>query len=180
VYGFAKQSGGTVTVSSKEGRGTTVTIYLPRTDEPPPAIEQPSQAPAQVESAGTALLVEDNTDVAEVAAGLLHQLGYRVRSVANVQAALAALRLDPQVALVFSDILMPGGRNGLDLALEVGERFPHFPLLLTTGYSAGAQDAVRYGVAVLQKPYDIEGLRRHIGEAVERTRARSADVVQAE
>jgi two-component system NtrC family sensor kinase len=180
VYGFAKQSGGTVTVSSKEGRGTTVTIYLPRTDEPPPAIEQPSQAPAQVESAGTALLVEDNTDVAEVAAGLLHQLGYRVRSVANVQAALAALRLDPQVDLVFSDILMPGGRNGLDLAREVGERFPHIPLLLTTGYSAGAQDAVRYGVAVLQKPYDIEGLRRHIGEAVERTRARSADVVQAE
>jgi two-component system NtrC family sensor kinase len=180
VYGFAKQSGGTVTVSSKEGRGTTVTIFLPRTHESPSVVEQPSQAPAQVESAGTALLVEDNTDVAEVAAGLLHQLGYRVRSVANVQAALAALRLDPQVDLVFSDILMPGGRNGLDLAREVGERFPHIPLLLTTGYSAGAQDAVRYGVAVLQKPYDIEGLRRHIGEAVERTRARSADVVQAE
>jgi DNA-binding NtrC family response regulator len=75
---------------------------------------------------------------------------------------------------------MPGGRNGLDLAREVGERFPHIPLLLTTGYSAGAQDAVRYGVAVLQKPYDIEGLRRHIGEAMERTRARSADMVQAE
>jgi DNA-binding NtrC family response regulator len=125
------------------------------------------------------LLVEDNADVAEVGAGYMRQLGYRVRSVANVQAALAALRLDPQVDLVFSDILMPGGRNGLDLAREIEERFPHIPVLLTTGYSASAQDAVRYGVAVLQKPYDFEGLRRHIREAVENAKARRPQVAQA-
>jgi two-component system NtrC family sensor kinase len=172
VYGFAKQSGGTATVSSAEGRGTTVTLYLPRSSEMP-RIDSPQQvAPAPIESVGTALLVEDNADVAEVGAAYLRQLGYRVRSVANAQAAIAALRLDPEVDLVFSDILMPGARNGLDLAREIAERYPGMPVLLTTGYSASAQDAVRQGVAVLQKPFTLEGLRRHIQEAVETAGAR--------
>ena len=145
VYGFAKQSGGTATVSSAEGRGTAITIYLPRSREELPAAAAPWQPEATSENAGTVLLVEDNSDVAEVGAGYLRQLGYRVRSVANAQAAIAALRLDADVDLVFSDILMPGGMNGLDLAREVAERFPGIPVLLTTGYSASAQDAVRQG-----------------------------------
>jgi DNA-binding NtrC family response regulator len=69
--------------------------------------------------------------------------------------------------LVLSDILMPGGKNGLDLAGEIRQRFPGIPVLLATGYSASAQDAVRQGVVVLQKPYDLEGLRRGIREAME-------------
>jgi two-component system, NtrC family, sensor kinase len=170
VYGFAKQSGGTATVTSTEGQGTTVTLYLPRSLEEPQAAEPPLQAPAQAEAAGTVLLVEDNVDVADVGANYMRQLGYRVRSVTNVQAALAALQVDAQVDLVFSDIMMPGGRNGLDLAREIGERFPHIAVLLTTGYSASAQDAARYGVAVLQKPYDLESLRRHIREAMEQAK----------
>jgi two-component system, NtrC family, sensor kinase len=172
VYGFAKQSGGTATVSSTEGRGTAITLYLPRCHEAP-AVEAPlvvTEAPS--EAAGTVLLVEDNADVAEVGAGYLRQLGYRVRSVANAQAAIAALRLDPDVDLVFSDILMPGGMNGLELAREIAERFPRIPVLLTTGYSASAQDAVRQGVIVLQKPYDLESLRRNIHEAVEGVKGR--------
>ncbi len=167
VYGFAKQSGGTVTISSGEGRGTAITIYLPRSHEPTPTMVPRSPAQAPADEAGTALLVEDNADVAEVGAGYLRQLGYRVRSVANGQAAIAALRLDANVDLVFSDILMPGSMNGLDLAREIGERFPGIPVLLTTGYSASAQDAVRHGVVVLQKPYDLESLRRNINEATE-------------
>ena len=167
VYGFAKQSGGTATVSSVEGRGTTVTIYLPRSYEAAPAAAPPPPPAVEPEPAGTVLLVEDNDDVAEVGAGLLRQLGYRVRSVASAQAAIAALRLDADVDLVFSDILMPGGRNGVDLAREIGERFPDIPVLLTTGYSASAQEAVRLGLIVLQKPYDLEALRRHIREAMD-------------
>src|SRR5581483_7583090 len=171
VYGFAKQSGGTATISSSEGRGTVVTIYLPRSAEASRSVAPPAATPVQAEATGTVLLVEDNNDVAEVAAGYLRQLGYRVRSVANAQAALAALRLDPQVELVFSDILMPGGRTGLDLARDIRRQFPHIPVLLTTGYSASAQDAVRHGVLVLQKPYDVETLRRHIREAMEQVKA---------
>jgi len=177
VYGFAKQSSGTATVSSVEGRGTAVTLFLPRSRETPCVvpIQPASEAPRQ--SAGTVLLVEDNADVADVAAGYLHQLGYRVRSVANAQAAIAALRLDPDVDLVFSDILMPGGRNGLDLARDVGDRFPDVPVLLTTGYSASAQEAVRLGLAVLQKPYALDDLRRHIREATEGNKARRGQMV---
>ncbi len=172
VYGFAKQSGGTATITSAEGRGTAITIYLPRSHEAPAAASPQSTAEAPTEEAGTVLLVEDNADVAEVGAGFFKQLGYRVRSVISAQAALAALRLDSEVDLVFSDILMPGGMNGLDLAREIGQRFPTIPVLLTTGYSASAQDAVRQGVLVLQKPYDLESLRRNIREAVESAKAR--------
>ncbi len=177
VYGFAKQSGGTATVSSADGRGTAVTLYLPRTHDKPEmvTVKRPSEAPAK--AAGTVLLVEDNGDVADVTAGLLRDLGYRVRSVASAQAAIAALRLNPEVDLVFSDILMPGGKSGLDLAEEIGERYPDIPVLLTTGYSASAQDAVARGVVVLQKPYDLEGLRRHIREAVESAQARQEQAV---
>jgi len=171
VYGFAKQSGGTATITSAEGRGTVITLFLPRSQEAPqPASPPPERTPSA--AAGTVLLVEDNADVAEVGAGYLRQLGYRVRSVTNAQAAIAALRFDPDVDLVFSDILMPGGKNGLDLAREIGQRFPGIPVLLTTGYSASAQEAVRQGVVVLQKPYDIAALERNIREAVESARSR--------
>jgi two-component system NtrC family sensor kinase len=172
VYGFARQSGGTATISSAEGRGTAITLYLPRSHETPQTPSPQSQTQATAEPAGTVLLVEDNDDVAEVGAAFFRQLGYRVRSVVNAQAALAALRLDGDVDLVFSDILMPGGMNGLDLAREIGARFPTIPVLLTTGYSASAQDAVRQGVVVLQKPYDFESLKRNIREAIEGAKAR--------
>ncbi|AXK81478.1 response regulator [Pseudolabrys taiwanensis] len=177
VYGFAKQSGGTATVSSVEGRGTTITLYLPRSAEAPEdeVVAAPAQAPTG--TSGTVLLVEDNADVADVGAGYLRQLGYRVRSVANGQAAIAALRLDADVDLVFSDILMPGGMNGLELAREINHRFPGIPVLLATGYSASAQDAVHQGFVVLQKPYDLESLRRHIHEAMEGIRARDRSFV---
>jgi two-component system NtrC family sensor kinase len=178
VYGFAKQSGGTATVTSAEGRGTAVTIYLPRSHEVPTAASPQLPAHAPAEPLGTVLLVEDNRDVAEVGSGLLRHLGYRVRSVANARAAIAALRLDADVDLVFSDILMPGGMNGLDLAREIGERFPDIPVLLTTGYSASAKDAVRRGLVVLQKPYDLEALARNIREAVDAARARQQPVAQ--
>jgi two-component system NtrC family sensor kinase len=173
VYGFAKQSGGTATIASAEGRGTAITIYLPRSHETPQMPSPRMETEGPVEPAGTVLLVEDNADVAEVGAGLFRQLGYQVRSVVNAQAALAALRLDSNVDLVFSDILMPGSMNGLDLAREIAARFPAIPVLLTTGYSASAQEAVALGVVVQQKPYDLESLKRNIREAIEASKVRN-------
>lgn len=165
VYGFAKQSGGTATVSSSLGRGTVITLYLPRTRETPAASIAPAGPEAAAQRAGTALVVEDNPEVAEVAAAYFEQLGYSVKQVANAREALELLGNDPRIDLVFSDILMPGGMTGLELGHAIRRLYPEMPVLLTTGYSSSAQDAVREGFVVLQKPFDLAALERCAREA---------------
>jgi len=165
VYGFAKQSGGTATIASTVGRGTVVTLYLPRTREAPaPAIAQ-SETPLVPRQAGTVLLVEDNEEVAEVCRAYFQQLGYTVRLAASAQEALEVLENDAKVDLVFSDILMPGVMNGLELAQALRDRFPDLPVLLSTGYSSSIQNAVSQGFIVLQKPFDIAALEQSLREA---------------
>jgi two-component system NtrC family sensor kinase len=164
VYGFAKQSGGTATVTSTVGRGTVITLYLPRTNEHP-APSMVETEPEAAELAGTVLLVEDNAEVAEVAAAYFEQLGYRVRPVASAQAALESLAADSKVDLVFSDILMPGGMNGLELGHAIAESYPALPVLLASGYSNSARDAVAQGFVVLQKPFDLAALERGLRDA---------------
>jgi two-component system NtrC family sensor kinase len=164
VYGFAKQSGGTAIVTSKVGRGTVITLFLPRSHEVPAPSSLRAEPARVTERAGTVLLVEDNPEVAEVAAAYFEQLGYVVRQAANAQAALEALGAQPGIDLVFSDILMPGGMNGLELGCAVGERFPGLPVLLATGYSNTARDAVAQGFILLQKPFDLAALERALQE----------------
>ena len=94
------------------------------------------------------------------AALICEQLGYAVRHAPGAQAGLDLLAADAGVDLVFSDILMPGGMNGVQLAEMVRRLYPDITVLLTTGYSSSAQDAVRRGFAVLQKPYDLAALER--------------------
>jgi two-component system NtrC family sensor kinase len=110
-------------------------------------------------------MVEDNAEVAEVAKAYLEELGYSVKQAASAQAGLDLAAHDGDIDLVFSDILMPGGMNGLELAAAVRARFPHIVVLLTTGYSSSAQDAVRQGFAVLQKPYNLAALERALRDA---------------
>src|SRR5262245_11153317 len=165
VYGFAKQSGGTATIASTVGRGTVITLYLPRTQElPAPSIArmEPEAAPQR---AGTALVVEDSPEVAEVAAAYFQQLGYTVKKVASASEALELLGKDANIDLVFSDILMPGGMTGGELAHAIRRRYPTMPVLLTTGYSESARDAVQQGFVVLQKPFDLAALEQALREA---------------
>jgi two-component system, NtrC family, sensor kinase len=166
VYGFAKQSGGTATVTSTVGRGTAITLFLPRSREVPPAppiaLTGPEAAPPR---AGTVLVVEDNAAVAEVATAYLQQLGYMIKQVADANAALESVGNGPNVDLVFSDILMPGGMNGLELGHAIRQRYPAMPVLLATGYSDSARDAVSQGFAVLQKPFDLASIERGLREA---------------
>ncbi|HXW40485.1 MAG TPA: ATP-binding protein [Xanthobacteraceae bacterium] len=164
VYGFARQSGGTASITTAPGRGTAVTLLLPRSFETPVAPPREIAAAAAL-PAGTVLVVEDNAEVAEVGAAYLQRLGYRVKHAASAQAALDLLEADNGVDLVFSDILMPGGMNGVQLAETVRRRFPAIAVLLTTGYSSSAQDAVRHGFEVLQKPYDLAALERALRQA---------------
>jgi two-component system NtrC family sensor kinase len=166
VYGFARQSGGTATITSKVGRGTVITLYLPRTRETAaPAVKQVA-VDVTPRGAGTALLVEDNDDVAEVCTLHFQQLGYRVRRAASAQEALELLENGTAVDLVFSDILMPGAMNGLELAQVLRDRFPQLPVLLSTGYSKSAQEAVQQGFVVLQKPFDFAALEGGLREAI--------------
>jgi two-component system NtrC family sensor kinase len=165
VYGFAHQSGGAATIASSARRGTVVTLFLPRTWEAPARPQEQSAVVSAKRHAGTVLLVEDNAEVAEVGKAYFEELGYTVKQAASAQAGLDFVEGDRDIDLVFSDILMPGGMNGLELADAIRQRFPHIVVLLTTGYSSSAQDAVRQGFAVLQKPYDLAALDRALREA---------------
>jgi|1186.fasta_scaffold10068_1 two-component system, NtrC family, sensor kinase len=165
VYGFAQQSGGTATIA-RPGRGTTVTLYLPRSSEMPSDAPEERGSPAETsrrgEARGCILLVEDNADVAEVTRSHLEELGFAVIHAPDVASARELLcRADPAIDLVFSDIVMPGDQNGLDLARAVRqEHGTKVPVLLATGYSDVAQVAAGEGFPILRKPYDTRQLRK--------------------
>jgi two-component system NtrC family sensor kinase len=179
VYGFAKQSGGAASIVSSARRGTAVTLFLPQTWEEPAQTREQTVAVAARRTAGTALLVEDNAEVADVGRAYLEELGYRVKLAASAQAGLDLIEREGDIELVFSDILMPGGMNGLELADAIRRRFPSVAVLLTTGYSSSAQDAVRRGFEVLQKPYDLAALQRALRLAHSATAGHSSPAPQS-
>jgi PAS domain S-box-containing protein len=173
VYGFSHQSGGTVVATSAVGSGTTITIYLPRKQGAQvPAAEQASVQPA-VAGQGTILVVEDNAEVADVTASLVEQLGYRTLRAENATDALNMLQRGDKIHLVFSDVVMPGGMNGIALAQEIGNRYPHIPVLLTSGYSDVVQ-ATESKRAILRKPFQLPALEKSIREALERVAAQDS------
>jgi CheY-like chemotaxis protein len=158
VHGFAHQSGGTVTIASEAGQGTTVTLYVRRSHGAPAHVSMPADNAAV--ASGTILVVEDNPEVASVTSALLEAAGYRVERAANAEQALAALeRTD--FDLMFADIVMPGAMDGIQLAETARRRFPTLPILLTSGYGDTARttsDAFR----VLRKPFDAELLHETV------------------
>jgi PAS domain S-box-containing protein len=161
VYGFTQQSGGTITVASVIGEGTTVTMLLPRTAGSPaePAPRRADNPAGHNGGLGSILLVEDNDEVAVLVTEMLRELGYRVTRAASAQGALGALADGREIDLVLSDIMMPGTMNGMELAREVRRRRPGASILLTTGYAgAAAQEAEVGGIDILCKPYAIEAL----------------------
>jgi CheY-like chemotaxis protein len=160
VYGFAHQAGGTVRVKSELGRGTTISMLLPRAEAiAPDAGSGEAGTPLQ---SGTVLLVEDNPEVASASTGLLEQLGYSVRWVPNAEAALKEIEKDG-IDLVFSDIVMPGRMDGLGLARLIKKNHPGLPILLATGYSEAAQSA-HADFPILRKPYQMHELSKALSE----------------
>jgi signal transduction histidine kinase/CheY-like chemotaxis protein len=177
VYGFAKQSGGSVRIESAVGHGTTIELLLPRSRQAPAAVEHHlidlHVEPRKRTSAGSLLLVEDDDEVAALVGEMLDQLGYAVTRVASAAAALGALADGRGVDVMFSDIMMPGGMNGVELAREVRTRRPNLPFLLTSGYAGAARrEAEAAGMRILAKPYGIDEL----AAALDLARSHSAAV----
>jgi PAS domain S-box-containing protein len=162
VHGFAHQAGGTVTLASELGKGTTLTIYLPRGKR---ESAQEAGEPSSVGN-GTVLLVEDNPDVATASAILLEQLGYSVRWAPDAESALKELESDG-IDLVFSDIVMSGKMDGLGLARTIKQKHPALPVLLATGYSEAAQNT-RGDFPILRKPYQLHELSRALAQLASR------------
>ncbi len=170
VYGFARQSGGTVWIESECDHGTSVIMLLPRSARVPdqPDGERPAEDDSFDASAGTVLLVDDDEEVAALVGEMLEHLGYRVSHAASATDALGALQNGCQVDIVFSDVMMPGGMNGVELAREIRTRALGIPVLLTSGYAEAAQkSAAAEGVHVLAKPYRLEELATSLREAIE-------------
>jgi CheY-like chemotaxis protein/anti-sigma regulatory factor (Ser/Thr protein kinase) len=159
VYGFAKQSGGTVRIESVPNCGTTVHLYLPRTMLSSVAEPVPERPILFRNNAATILVVEDEPGVRQLVAESLEGRGYRVLQAVDARAAVPVLERE-SIDLLVSDIVMPGGMSGLDLAEEVRHRHRNLPVLLTTGY-AEAIDRVNgqdQSFELLQKPFRTNDL----------------------
>lgn len=172
VYGFASQSGGDIKVHSVVGQGATFILRLPRaTMASAEAQPERSQPPSERLAQGRrkVLVVEDNDHVAELAMEMMTTLGFVVERVANAREALAKLAADGRdVDLVFSDVVMPGGMNGVQLARELKRLRPELPVLLTSGYS----DALREldpneDLPLIEKPYRLETLQSALRDFAE-------------
>ncbi len=176
VYGFAQQSGGRVAVESELGQGTAITLYLPRIEAPAGgAGDAAAEEPAAPQRAAFVLLVEDNPQVADVAARLLDQLGHRTRTVGSADAALAVLEAGELPELVLSDMVMAGELDGLDLARQVRQRWPQIPVLLATGYSEAAERMPKREFPILSKPYGLADLNRAMNAALASAGVGAAD-----
>ncbi len=168
VFGFAKQSGGEVHVSSVPGQGSTFTLYLPRVQPPvdAPAAREGEDEPL-VDGHGTCVLVvEDNTDVGTFTMQTLQELGYQTVWASDGRQALAELAQGAdRFDVVFSDVVMPG-MNGIELAQRIRRDHHDLPVVLTTGYSHVLAQDGSHGFELLRKPYSVEQLSRVLRKAI--------------
>jgi len=168
IYGFAKQSGGHVSIYSEPGQGTTVKLYLPRAGHAPVPVKPAGDAMVASGGTGTVLLVEDDALVRRYAHDQLVALGYTVIEAHNGTQALQVLQTQAGVDLLFTDVVMPG-LNGEQLADQARVLRPHLKVLYTSGYTENAivhQGRLDPGVHLLTKPYRREELARRIRDAM--------------
>ncbi len=166
VYGFAKSAEGLVRIESALGIGTTVMLYLPRAagDAPVAARPEPGEPAPEAAACKMVLIVEDDPAVREMAVEMIRDLGYRTDAAENAAAALVKLRSAQHIDILFSDIVMPGGMNGVDLADEAKRLRPDIKVLLTSGYAAIARSAQSApdGLKIVNKPYRHEELAHEL------------------
>jgi two-component system NtrC family sensor kinase len=174
VYGFVKQSDGHIQIYSEPGQGTSIKLYFPRlTNEAAfPSMDQ-TDAPALARAdkhTECILLVEDDPDVSRFVADALAEFGYRVVRASTAADALELLQKMPEIALLFTDVVLPGGINGRELANKAAELRPGLPVLFATGYTRNA--IIHHGrldanVELLVKPFTTEALARKVRQVLD-------------
>ena len=171
VYGFAKQSGGHVTVSSEPGSGTTVKLYLPRSDRDRDRADRLGTQSEPRARGEVVLVVEDDLDVRTLSMALLDSLGYRVLEAGDGASATRALDEAAHIDLLLTDVVLPGGMSGTAVAREAAQRHPAIKVLYMSGYAA--ESMARHGkpdrgVLLLQKPFRRGELAHKVRQALDR------------
>jgi PAS domain S-box-containing protein len=175
VYGFVRQSGGFMDIDSKVDEGTTARLYFPKaeTEMSRPLDKQAQlEAPAATEAGETVLLVEDEAGVRDIAFKMMSGLGYRVLAAEDGKAALAVLDETPGIDLLFTDLVLPHGMNGVTLAQQAVARHPGLKVLYTTGHAESGilQDsALGRDVKIVRKPYRMAVLAQQIRQTLDDT-----------
>jgi len=152
VYGFIVQSGGAVTIDTEQGKGTTINLFLPALEES--LTEAPAPRSIREERV---LIVEDDPLVMEAARELFQSMGYSTLHANDAAAALRALQRDSEVDVLFSDVMMPNGMTGLELAREVRQRYPHIKIILSSGFPQPEEE-----FSIVGKPYRLADLARQL------------------
>jgi len=172
VYGFAKQSGGTVRLYSEQGIGTTVCIYLPLAGQSGEPAAEPVRIPFSARPAGKILVVDDEPDLLELASTHLTEMGFTVLQAEDSASALKAFKQSGDIDLMVTDVIMPGGMNGVELAKKVRQLSPRTRVIFSSGFPADAL-AERSGTTVdgplLHKPYQRAELASMVLRIMEET-----------
>lgn len=162
VFGFIRQSNGQIEIDSTLGEGTTVRMFLPRLSEEGPAGDG-SEATPRI---GTVLITEDDPDVLTIAVETLRSLGYEVYSAANASEALTILKRNTPIDVLFTDIVLPRGINGIELAREARRLRPEIQVLLASGYARPGLQVDEDVMHFIPKPYRVPDLARRLEEMV--------------
>ena len=170
VYGFAKQSGGSVKIYSEVGHGTTVRLLFPASDQKAEEEAKPTIRAADRHGTETVLVVDDRPDVAAVAGTILEDFGYKVMVVDSPRTAIEILDSEVRIDVLFTDLIMPGGMNGVMLARAARERQPKIKVLLTTGYAEASLERTDAGgteFEIINKPYKRMELARRVRRVID-------------
>jgi len=171
IYGFVKQSGGHITIYSEEGHGTTVNLFLPKSAGAAQQVAEPVTTEDSVGRGETILVVEDDADIRRYVVRVLSRLGYSILEAGSGEAALEVLQGSPGVDLLFSDVVLPGGRSGPDIVAEALRHRPDLKYLFMSGYAPGGmfhQGRLPEGATLLQKPFTQHDLAQKVRDALDR------------
>ena len=164
VYGFVQQSGGQITVDSTQGEGSSFRLFLKVSERELDIAPAPISDGAPTTGSGRLLVVEDDPQVLAVTVQVLREMGYEVITAANAQSAIERLEAGEEVDLLFSDVVMPGGCNGVELARRAKAMRPNLKVLLSSGYVGEAAAMAAEAFELIDKPYEQASLAARLAQ----------------